>query len=712
MFRGVPMENPDQPRDYNSLVALDVTTQGKYRWRVGGANGEDEPALAGAFFLGPPLVLGDELYVLAEIRSDLSLFVLHAQTGRLQWSQQLAHVGQFNILIDVLRRLAAATPSYGDGILVCPTSGGAVVAVDTANRSLLWGFEYPRTVAGPMYGAIAINGVRPDADQREAISWSDATVTLAEGRVIVTPVEADSIFCLDLLSGQILWKEPRPAASLYVGAVHDGKVLIVGGDQVAALRLVDGKTAWVLPLSGEGQAPGREMQTTGRGFLAGDSYYLPTTAQLLQIDVRSGQLVRALPTREPLGNLVCYRDQVISLGPESLTTYYRADRLQERVAARLQQTPDDPWALEQQALLWLDEGRQADALQALRCALAAYGPDDERREATQTLLVDTLLATLQQDVIANSALAAEVNGLIDRPLQRERYLRLMAQGLLKAGRAREAFDAFFELALHRLPASDGLSGEVTPLPLLDVGRTRAARAARPVCPQWRPAVAGAGERQRARADAGLVAATAAAGAGERRSAKCDIFCRRWAINRRPTKCGSSCARRVGTRRAVECRVSLGPHPRRRSCSAGAAGLGSDGALDGGRAGGSDGGPLLPAIARALARSGLLRRSDRTRNLRQLPADSVVSQWLRGSDPWPYGAVQVTPTTVSPTSPAGQWVPFSNFRPIPLLESSGPLPCDLHVAFDSAGTNSVVILDSLGRERTRISGAGTHQPFPG
>ncbi len=199
---------------------------------MGGASGEDEPALAGAFFLGPPLVLAEELYVLAEIRGDISLYVLDAPTGRLQWSQQLAHVGQFNILVDVLRRLAAATPSYCDGILVCPTSGGAVVAIDIANRSLLWGFEYPRTVAGPVYGAIALNSLRPDADEREPVPWADATVTLADGRVIVTPIEAESIFCLDLLSGQLLWKEERPAGSLYVACVHGDKILVVGGDQV------------------------------------------------------------------------------------------------------------------------------------------------------------------------------------------------------------------------------------------------------------------------------------------------------------------------------------------------------------------------------------------------------------------------------------------------------------------------------------------------
>src|SRR5690606_9280339 len=98
MFRNLALPGPDQPQEYNTLVALELGTQGKFRWRVGGATGEDEPALARAFFLGAPLVLADSLYVLAEVRGDVSLYVLDAASGRLRWSQQLAHVGLMDIM--------------------------------------------------------------------------------------------------------------------------------------------------------------------------------------------------------------------------------------------------------------------------------------------------------------------------------------------------------------------------------------------------------------------------------------------------------------------------------------------------------------------------------------------------------------------------------------------------------------------------------------
>ena len=46
------------------------------------------------------------------------------------------------------RRLAGVSPSYSDGVLVCPTASGAIIAVDLTTRSLLWGYRY--SGASPM----------------------------------------------------------------------------------------------------------------------------------------------------------------------------------------------------------------------------------------------------------------------------------------------------------------------------------------------------------------------------------------------------------------------------------------------------------------------------------------------------------------------------------------------------------------------------------
>ncbi|MFM8708019.1 MAG: hypothetical protein ACKOHK_08040, partial [Planctomycetia bacterium] len=82
---------------------------------------------------------------------------LDADTGRLEWSQPFAEVDE-RWAIDNRdnhgRRLAGLSPALAEGVLVCPTGAGAVVAIDLATRTLLWAHEYPRSRdAGLPWGA-------------------------------------------------------------------------------------------------------------------------------------------------------------------------------------------------------------------------------------------------------------------------------------------------------------------------------------------------------------------------------------------------------------------------------------------------------------------------------------------------------------------------------------------------------------------------------
>ena len=234
----------------NELAAYELKTQGKIKWRVGGGGDhrdiDIEPKLAGAYFLGPPLPLDDgQLYCLAERGKDQAIYleVLDAKSGKVQWQQQLVSTADssMNGFQDSYRRLTGATPSFADGVLVCPTSAGAVVAVDLATHKLLWGYEYPPGPMGPnqqmiamrfQMGAMAVPSYSGDR-------WADSTATIAQGRVLITPVEGEQpLFCLSLIDGKLLWKMDR-GDNVYVAGVEDGKVILVGKRKVQAVSLVD-----------------------------------------------------------------------------------------------------------------------------------------------------------------------------------------------------------------------------------------------------------------------------------------------------------------------------------------------------------------------------------------------------------------------------------------------------------------------------------------
>ena len=141
MFVTGPHHNEESgPRAFNRLAAYDIRT-GRLKWHLGGSQEEFNLPLAGTFFLGPPLPLMDQLFVLGESRGEIRLIALDGKTGSPLWTQQLANVNR-DILNDPLRRLSGVAPSYADGILVCPTGNKSIVALEAATRSLLWGYTY------------------------------------------------------------------------------------------------------------------------------------------------------------------------------------------------------------------------------------------------------------------------------------------------------------------------------------------------------------------------------------------------------------------------------------------------------------------------------------------------------------------------------------------------------------------------------------------
>lgn len=416
----------------NELVCLNLPEEGKLRWIVGGEDGQDEPALAGAFFLGAPLPLMDELYVLAEFDGEIRLVVLEAATGKLQWSQQLSHVDGLTIAYDAKRRLAGATPSYSDGILVCPTSSNATVAVDVANRSLLWGYQYATrrpTRSNPFQNR--------NTRSTTTGQWVDSTATIAGDRVILTPVHSNQLHCLDLASGQACWPPVSRGDGLYVACVHDDHVVVIENSAIRALSVSTGEPTWdAIPLG--------DARPSGRGLYSDHYYFLPTTdSQLLKIDLNQGSIVQTLKTDSTLGNLVAYHDQLISLSPEKLASYYLSEPLQKVVDQRLAENNRDAWALARKGELLLQAGDRDGAVGFLKRAYQVT-PDDE---TIRVLLVQTFLTALNDHFKAHMAEAATIEGLLDEPEMVAEYLRLMAQGHEAEGNLLQAFDYHLRLGM-------------------------------------------------------------------------------------------------------------------------------------------------------------------------------------------------------------------------------------------------------------------------
>jgi len=438
--------NANQLTPSNKLVALDINSEGKTMWMVGGDKGEAEPRLAGAYFLGPPLPLMGQLYCLVEMNGSIQLVVLDPKksSNQLVWSQTLAELtdgGNF----DGGRRSAGVSPSFADGVLICPTAADAIVAVDLASRMILWSHRY-QSNPGNVYngGMVFINGVAQDPNNANGNTrWSDGCATVAEGHVIVTPSESTEMFCISLVDGKLEWKRKKDDG-LYVACVHKGKVAIVTSKGIELVKIANGEPAVTerksLAFPG-GAAP------SGRGVYTGSHYYVPlSTAGICRVDLDAWQIKDTLKSREGFvpGNLVTYKDLVISHGADVVQAFKQLEPLKAWIDAQLKERPDDPEALTKRGEILLADGQAALALKDLQKAYAMI-PRDKSAEV-RDLLIESILTLLGEDYAKNRTLVAEVEKLIELPGERAKFLRIAAPGEFKSGNTSAAVKAYLELA--------------------------------------------------------------------------------------------------------------------------------------------------------------------------------------------------------------------------------------------------------------------------
>jgi outer membrane protein assembly factor BamB len=438
----------------NALAAYDVADRGALRWRLpargGAGDGNAGPATTTAWYLGAPLPVGEQLLVLVEEKGEIRLDVLDADTGRLEWSQPFAEVDEDQAIDSRdshARRLAGLSPALSEGVLVCPTGAGALVAVDLATRTLLWAHQYPQ----PRQAGVTVlpNGIRVqrngiagpgfagDGGREQRVGrWIDSTPIVSGGRVLLTPGESQDLHCLDLRRGTTVWRLPRKDR-LYVAGVVDGRAIIVGRRGVEALDMTNGRPVWQRPLGADHGSP------SGRGILTANRLFLPLdTPEVLELDLADGRIASRSAARGNAvpGNLLAYRGEVISQGGDSLDVFHQSAALDSRIETALKTDAHDAWALLWRGQLDLDQGRIVNGIAAVREAHAL-----QPSRVPASVVAAALLFALQRDFAQASPLWREAVALSGSPATAIVALRATVDGFLRSGDLPQAWEAMQQL---------------------------------------------------------------------------------------------------------------------------------------------------------------------------------------------------------------------------------------------------------------------------
>ncbi len=417
---------PRSQRDveaHNQLVALDVPAVAagptpasprapRIAWRIGGSRGPS-PAdpLAGHLFLGPPLPVGGVVFAVTESQRELCLVKLEAATGRVMWIQRFGLVEQ-SVFDDeqTHRAMASYLPAFSDGLVICPTGSGLVVAVDALFGEIAWAAHCGEFATAGLRGSSTTISKRPYGSP-----GFPSPPTIHGDAVVYLPKVSNQVHCLSLSTGSRVWRAPRLDA-LYVGSVTDQGVLVIGENRMRLLSLVDGHEIWstAMPVP------------SGRGTRSGDTFMLPmksgsvavvdlaTGAILSQADQLENSLRRTadsggLPDADEMdlaefglaslhvrsslrpGNLLLHDGLVISTGPRYVTAFRQAESLMQELYTKVA-TTNDVEAQVLTAQLELSTGR-IDAAEKRLTELLKQG-DISQHEAARKLLYRLLISQL------------------------------------------------------------------------------------------------------------------------------------------------------------------------------------------------------------------------------------------------------------------------------------------------------------------------------
>ncbi|MAT14197.1 MAG: hypothetical protein CMJ46_02895 [Planctomyces sp.] len=278
------LDESEARRRSNRLVALPLhqaeaveTLPQEPVWSIGGALDQQQESkrndLAGHFILGPPLVDGDTLYVLAEFEQQINLIALEADSGHVLWKQGIGWV-EFMIDQDVYRSHRKATPILAHNLLLCPCQTGMLVAVDRASGSLKWVYDY-RELSELQQNR---HWTRRNRTQRGHIGFDDAPV-VQDDRVLFLSHQSENLHCLDLHTGNVLWKRPRKDAE-YIGLTDQKLAFVVGRKSCRGISLTNGTEIWSTRLG----------TPSGSGTHAGRVYLLPLqSGQIASINIQTGE---------------------------------------------------------------------------------------------------------------------------------------------------------------------------------------------------------------------------------------------------------------------------------------------------------------------------------------------------------------------------------------------------------------------------------------
>jgi outer membrane protein assembly factor BamB len=429
-------------RDWSSnrLISYDIHT-GELRWMVGGRklNESFDLELAGTFFFGTPLPIGDRVYITGEDDGEVRLYALDSSDGTVLWSQLLNYV-EFKIPHDSSRRFAASPLTCSQGILFCATNQGWMTAVDLTSHDIVWCQRYE-----PISSDHKANyRMRFDRYQYQKFShsWLSEPPLVIDDTVIFFPHEKQEYYAVDIHSGRIKWRHPKSNA-IYPAGVHHQHLIMVNDDSIESIEPSKGHSTWKVKYLSQLE------KVCGRGILTKSHLILPFQDSVLaMIDLNTDEhqitISNQAESVNNLGNLIFADDVLISLTPNSITAFEEIEPTEEKIQQRLKITPNDSWTRLTKSRIELLSKKYAEALQTIQGIQSEdLLPKDQAKYQEMMWLV--LYEMTRQNLQDHDAEFQQLAQFCTSPEKKNQYDLLNAERLVAHKEPIQAFEVLVSM---------------------------------------------------------------------------------------------------------------------------------------------------------------------------------------------------------------------------------------------------------------------------
>lgn len=337
-------------------------------------------------------------------------------------------------------------------IYVC-TNRGALVSVDPHSGRRNWAVRYP-----------ALSSPNPNNPAQAGRGWDANPVIAHEGRVLIAPMDSQSLLCFDGADGSLAWKTSpfaREEPYQHVLGPVDGKVYAIGARGGLVLEWQGGKRLQTIMGFSGGGFLGRPVITSDSLLVAARE--TPTQGGIYRVDLRSNKLSERLiawpeqsaaqygADRLPDGaNLALVDGHLVAVTDRVFYIYSLSADAVSDLEERIRKKPADAEAYLTLARFHLGKGDGSQAVDVLKRAIQRPGVSDEDAELLRGL--DEVCGTFVREAMEKGR-GEEVPSFLERlvrdiPAAAARpTLRLaLARSLESRGQRDRAAEIYAELA--------------------------------------------------------------------------------------------------------------------------------------------------------------------------------------------------------------------------------------------------------------------------